>query len=194
MNDLINSILNTMHIPKKHQDQLLAISELKSLKKGEYFIQNGQIPKKFGIVLKGLCRYFYIHPNGDEFTKGIILPANLLIAYSAMLYHSPALYNIQALENSDILQIDYQNWQQLQDKDPFWDKFTITMLQKAYTIKEKREKELLLCSAEERYQIFLSEFGELEKRIKQHIIASYLGIKKESLSRIRKNLAKTSKH
>lgn len=185
----MKNLLSHLKIPTPEQEQLLAISELKTLKKGEFFIKNGQIPKKFGILISGICRYFYLHPSGDEFTKGIIPSGNLIIAYTAMLDGTPALYSIQALEDATFLEIHYKNWQILQNSDPFWDKFTIKMLQKAYAIKEKREREFLLCSAEERYQIFLNEFGDLEQRIKQHIIASYLGIKKESLSRIRKKLS-----
>ena len=62
------------------------------------------------------------------------------------------------------------------------------MIEKGFTTKEKRERELLLLDAESRYRIFLEEFPNLEKRVKQHMIASYLGITPERLSRIRKNM------
>lgn len=176
-----------MGIDTAHQENLLAIATPKIVQKGDFFIQSGQIPRKFALVLTGLWRYFYLNEQGDELTKGIIRPANVLIAYSAMLEACPAQYTIEALEDSEILEIDYQAWLNLQKSSPFWDKFVIALLQKAYCIKEKREREFLLCSAEERYAIFLQEFGDVESRIKQYIIASYLGIKKESLSRIRRN-------
>lgn len=193
--DTIQTVLRQMGMDQARQADLLRIAVPKTLPKGSFFVQNGQTPHTFAILLTGLCRYFYLTEQGSELTKGIIRPADLLIAYSALLHGQPAQYSIEALEESDILEINWQDWLRLQAGNPFWDKFVIAMLQKAYCLKEKRERELLLCSARERYEIFLQEFGTPEGRLKQHIIASYLGIQKESLSRIRKNIRQAdSKH
>ncbi|MDR6764427.1 CRP-like cAMP-binding protein [Flavobacterium sp. 2755] len=167
----------------------MSISKIRQIKKDEFFISEGQVPKKFGIVINGLFRYYYISDKGDEFTKGLILKGNVLAAYSAMLHQQKSLFYIQALEDAVVLEIDYNLWLELQMQNSFWDKLLITLLQKGYCIKEKRERELLLLDAEARYKIFLEEFPTLEKQIKLQIIASYLGIKPESLSRIRKNIS-----
>jgi hypothetical protein len=74
------------------------------------------------------------------------------------------------------------------DKDVFWVKFLLKFIEKGYIIKEKRERDLLLLDAETRYNDFLCEFPGIDQRIKQGIIASYLGIKPETLSRIRKKI------
>lgn len=183
----IKGILSRLQIPEKEQDDLLTIFKIKKLRKDEFFISEGQVPKKFGIIINGLFRYYYLNEKGDEFTKGLILTGNVLAAYSAMLHQQKSLFFIQALEDSIILEINYHPWLTLQQQNPFWDKFLIALLQKGYCVKEKRERELLLLDAETRYRIFREEFPTLEKRIKLQIIASYLGIKPESLSRIRKN-------
>lgn len=185
----IKSLLSQINIPEKEQEDLLSISKIRQIKKDEFFISEGQVPKKFGIVINGLFRYYYISDKGDEFTKGLILKGNVLAAYSAMLHQQKSLFYIQALEDAVVLEIDYNLWLELQMQNSFWDKLLITLLQKGYCIKEKRERELLLLDAEARYKIFLEEFPTLEKRIKLQIIASYLGIKPESLSRIRKNIS-----
>ncbi len=183
----IKSLLSQMNFPEKEQEDLLSISKIKKIKKNEFFISEGQVPKKFGIVIGGLFRYYYLDDKGDEFTKGLIMTGNVLTAYSAMLHQQKSLFNIQALEDAVILEINYSLWLELQKQNPFWDKFLIALLQKGYCVKEKRERELLLLDAETRYKNFQEEFPALEKRIKLQIIASYLGIKPESLSRIRKN-------
>ncbi|MFC3196267.1 Crp/Fnr family transcriptional regulator [Parapedobacter deserti] len=182
----IKSLLSQINLPEKEQEDLLSISKIKQLKKNEFFISEGQVPKKFGIVIDGLFRYYYVNNKGDEFTKGLILTGNVLTAYSAMLHQQKSLFYIQALEDAVILEINYNLWLELKKQNPFWDKFLILLLQKGYCVKEKRERELLLLDAETRYKIFQEEFPTLEKRIKLQIIASYLGIKPESLSRIRK--------
>lgn len=88
---------------------------------------------------------------------------------------------------SEILEFDYRRWMQIRENHPCWDRFLIKLLEKGYSTKEKRERELLHLDADERYAIFLEEYPTLESRVKQHMIASYLGITPESLSRIRKN-------
>ncbi len=181
-------LITRFGFPEKEADDLLAVSRLKSIQALEYFISEGQVPRKFGLLLSGLFRYLYIDKDGNEYTKGIILEDNIFSSYNAMLSGQPSFMYIQALEDSTFLEIDYHLWLRLQERNNFWDKFLIRLLQKGYAVKEKRERELLLLDAETRYHIFLEEFPGMENRIKQHIIASYLGIKPESLSRIRKKM------
>lgn len=69
-----------------------------------------------------------------------------------------------------------------------WNKLLIALLEKGYSIKEKRERDLLLLDAERRYKIFLQDFSVLESTIKQHQIASYIGITPIALSRNRKKM------
>lgn len=182
----IQNLLYEINIPKQEIEDLLKIAKERILPVGDYFILENETPRKFAILLNGLFRYYYMNSNGDEFTKGFIIEGQVMSSYSAMLYQKPSLFYIQALEKSEILEIDYKKWQKLQKENPFWDKFLIRALEKGYCTKEKRERELLLLDAEERYKIFQEEFPGLDKRIKLQIIASYLGIKPESFSRIRK--------
>jgi CRP-like cAMP-binding protein len=172
--------------PEKESADLLRISNMKYVEKDEFFISEGQIPRKFAIVLSGSFRYYYVNEKGDEFTKGFVLKNTVLSAYSAMVQGTPSLFNIQALEPAQILEVNYQSWLQLRTSNIFWDHFLIRALEKGYFAKEKRERELLLLDATSRYKIFLSEFPGLDKKVKLNIIASYIGIQPESLSRIRK--------
>ncbi len=84
--------------------------------------------------------------------------------------------------------MDYQKWLQLYKNYAPWKDFLIAILTKGYIKKEKREWELLQLSAEERYRRFLKEYPGLERRIKQHYIATYLGITPVALSRIRRKI------
>ena len=97
-------------------------------------------------------------------------------------------YSIQTLVDSEIIEINYEQWLELKENNEIWNRFLIALLEKGYSIKEKREKELLLLDAENRYKIFLEEFPAMEPMIKQHIIASYIGITPIALSRIRNKM------
>lgn len=176
------------NIQAKEYAELLKISKIRHIKSGNFFLSEGQIPTKFAFLETGLFRYVYIDSQGNEFTKSIIPEQNLLVSYSAMLYQKPSYFFIQALEDSEILEVHYQSWLGLQKVNPAWDKFLIAALEKGYCLKEKRERDLLMFDAETRYKNFLIEFPDLESRITKQMIASYLGIKPESLSRIRKKL------
>lgn len=176
-------------IPVTEATDLLTISKLISVERDVHYLASGQIPKKMAFNLKGLFRYVYLDVKGNEFTKSIIPEYNILASYSAMLHQTPSYFAIHALEDSQILEVPYQEWLRLKDANRFWDMFLIRMLEKGFCVKEKRERDLLLLDAETRYKNFLSEFPGLEHRLTLQIVASYLGIKPESLSRIRKKMA-----
>lgn len=188
MNKEKQLLMTTLGFPEKEAGDLLSISRRKTLDRHEFFISEGEVPRKFGLLLSGFLRYMYVDKAGNEFTKGLIPENQIFSSYMAMLHEQPSHLSIQALEEAEILEIDYARWMQLRQNNAFWDKFLIRMLEKGYAVKEKRERDLLLLDAETRYLNFLEEFPGMEDRLKQHIIASYLGIKPESLSRIRKKL------
>ncbi len=175
-------------MPDDKIEALIAISQLETVKSNEYYIREGETPKKFAFVFSGLFRYVYINEKGNEFTKGIITEHNFISSYSAMISNTPSHFFIEALENAKIMSIPYSKWQLLLKTDTYWIKLLLGFVEKGFAIKEKRERDLLLLNAETRYLNFLKEYPNIEKRISQVIIASYLGIQPESLSRIRKNI------
>jgi CRP-like cAMP-binding protein len=184
MNEHLTKIL-----PDNKIDELLSITKYKSIEASKYFITAGQVPHKIAFVVSGLFRYVYINHKGDEFTKGIIAENLFLSSYSAMIMGKPSYFSIEALEDSKIMEISWKDFTMLMENDIFWIKFVLKFLEKGFMIKEKRERDLLLLDAETRYKNFLIEYPGMEQRIKQGIIASYLGIKPETLSRIRRKIS-----
>ncbi len=180
-----NAVLNKITpITPSAVDRVLAFSEVKSLPKKSFYVREGQTPYSFAFVYKGLFRYYYADKTGHEFTKGF-MPENAFISsYSALIQHRESYFTIEALEDAIILDIPYEKWHAFMLQEPGWQHFLIALLEK----KETREREFLLLSAEERYTRFLETHPGLDKRIKQHLIASYLGITPVALSRIRKKM------
>ncbi len=175
-------------LPSERVGELMNIGYFRKINAGEYFIREGEVPNKLAFLSKGLFRYVYISDKGNEYTKGIIMEMNFLGSYSALISQTPSYFFVEALEDSEILEINYQKWQNLVNDDIFWVKFLLKNVERAFTIKERRERDLLLLDAETRYNNFLRELPGLQNRIKQNVIASYLGILPESLSRIRKKV------
>jgi len=183
MKEQLNKIL-----PSEQIEQIISIGNEKSISAATFFIKEGETPYKIAYIIKGLFRYVYTNDKGDEFTKAIFIENSFISSYSAMVQSHPSYFSIEALENSQVFEINWIDFNQLQQNDIFWMKFLFKFIEKGYIIKEKRERDLLLLDAETRYKNFLIEFPGLNQRVKQSIIASYLGIKPETLSRIRKKI------
>jgi CRP-like cAMP-binding protein len=183
MNEQLKNIL-----PDERIDEFFSIGNDKSINTSECFISIGETPLKIAYVINGLFRYVYINGKGDEFTKAIITENSFISSYSAMIMGKPSYFSIEALENSQIFEISWSEFNKLKENDIFWVKFLLKFIERGYIIKEKRERDLLLLDAETRYKNFLIEFPGMNQRIKQRIIASYLGIQPETLSRIRKKI------
>jgi CRP-like cAMP-binding protein len=184
----INEALSKV-LPPDQLSDLMAIGQLKTLASGDYFIREGETPQKLAFVLSGLFRYVYVNDKGMEFTKSLIKERDFISSYSAMITQSASHFSIEVLEDAVIYVIPYDKWQKLLIQDPFWTQFLLRFIEKGFMTKEKRERDLLLLHAETRYLNFLEEYPGMDRRIKQTIIASYLGIQPESLSRIRKKMA-----
>jgi len=187
---IISSFTETLNsITKFHEDQvkkILSFSKIKKIRKDECYVREGEKPKSFAYVFSGLFRYYYIDKNGNDFTKGFFFENSFITSYSALIQNRESYFSIEALEDSEIIEIDYEKWKTMFNQELVWYKFLLTLIEKGYCIKESREREFLLFDAEERYRSFLQTFPDQQKRIKQHFIASYLGITPVALSRIRK--------
>ena len=175
-------------IPKIQEDAFLSLINFKKIKKGENFISEGEFSKSIAYVKKGLFRYYYINEKGFEFTKKFVPENSIMSAYGAYLKNIKSYLTIQALEDSEIEVLDLKSFESLTQEHSSWNNFLIKVLQEITLSKEKRAREFLMNSAPERYFSFLNSFPDLEKRVKQHIIASYIGISAESLSRIRRKM------
>lgn len=175
-------------LPEERIREFRAIASERSIAASDYFIRAGETPSRIGFVEKGLFRYLYTNDNGVEFTKAILAENSFISSYSAMILGRPSFFSIEALENSEILEIRWADFLHLKEKEVFWVNFLLKFVEKGYITKEKRERDLLLLDAETRYRNFLTEFPGLDQRIKQGIIASYLGIQPETLSRIRRKI------
>ena len=184
----IKFIKTLTRIPKEQEEKFCALLTEKQIKKDDTFVRAGEYPKTIGFVKEGLFRYYYTNSQGVEYTKGFFMENTTLISYSAILENRGSYFTIEALEDSIIEQVNYEKFNVLFSEHPCWNRFLIPVLQKGYIVKEEREREFLLYDAEQRYRAFLKKYPGLDRRLKKHVIASYLGIMPESLSRIRKKM------
>jgi CRP-like cAMP-binding protein len=177
-------------IPREEKNRVLKYVHPVTIKKDGYFLRAGEVPRRIGFNLSGLMRLFYIDSDGKEIIKHFCLENTLAISYSAFLLREESKFYIQAIEETKLLTINYEAYCEILDSHVCWQIVSRKFSEMLYILKEKKEAELLLNSAQERYLQFLEDYPDLEDRLNQYHIASYLGITPESLSRIRANLRK----
>lgn len=153
--------------------------------KGEHAVRPDDMCRQISFNAKGLFRMYYTTPDGSEYIKSFIPENHFVTSYSSLLLDTPSFLAIEALERSEVVSFSYQTLQELYRRHICWETVGRKMVENLYIKKEARERQMLLCSAEERYRIFLAEFPGLDNRVPQYHIASYLGISPVSLSRIR---------
>lgn len=164
--------------------QLEQVVEVVQLKKKDYLIRAGNICEFVGFIESGILRS-YILRESIEFNVDFYLADSFVSSYTSFLTHQPTNTNIQALSDSTIYTISSTNYSNLLKSNMEWYRFSKLIADTLYVKKCRREKSLLMDSAMDRYNLLLKSYPQIEQLVAQYHIASYLGIRPESLSRIK---------
>lgn len=180
----IQQIVGT-DFPLAEIEKLRSHFRVVSYRKGDFYAQAGKVSATISYVQKGLFRIYIADANGKEYTKNFCSEGQFMGAQTSLFTGGPSLTSIQALEDSVLLEMAYSHLMRLADENPAWQKLLRLTTERDYLEKERRESELLLFDAKTRYAHFVQEHPHWVGRIKQHHIASFLGMTPETLSRVR---------
>jgi len=177
-------------IPLTAEEQSLMESKVKVRKylKGQFVVQNGDTCKYESFVISGCLKTFYIDNDGQEHIVMFAVENWWTADLGSFISQAPAHFNVQCLENSVLVQIRFEDLQQLYLDIPKLERFFRIIIEKAFVSSQKRIINNFSLPAKERYLKFREEFPQIEQRVPQYMIASYLGITKEFLSKIRNQL------
>lgn len=182
---LIDSILKHVPLSEKEQQRIPSFFQSLPISKHQYLLQEGQVCRHEYFVLKGCCRQFEIDEEGRENVLQFSVEGWWISDLDSMLTQQPSLFNIDVLEAGEVLQIDKVKLDELFNEIPAVERYYRIISQKAFIALQRRIL-FLQKPALERYEEFVSRYPFLEQRLPQHQIAAYLGITKESLSRLRR--------
>lgn len=189
MNLLYKNITKIIDISEQDFESFLSLTKTLEIKKDNFFISEGKIAKYIAFVNKGALHSYSIDEKGDKHIIQIALENYWISDLFSFISGEQALFNIQAIETSELILLSKENFQKVCETIPVFERFYRMLIQNAYVHSQKRISRIYKNSAEERYLNLIKEHPEIIQRIPQHYIASYLGIKPQSLSRIRKNLS-----
>lgn len=170
----------------------LSLVRIRRLAKNDYFVRQGDAPDELAFIYSGIFRVFCITEQGDEKILSFRVPGQFLAAYTPFLKDDSSWYSIQALEPGAVLCIFLRDYDKLSREHPCWEKIAKEYIVRLFMEKESRERSFLTENARTRYLQFKNDHPELEGRIHQFYIASYLGISPVSLSRIRRELKESN--
>jgi CRP-like cAMP-binding protein len=189
MTDFKKFIFDLTSVSTESWDKFSALFKPRVLKKGDYFIKEGQTAKELAFLETGIVRVFYRNDKGIEYNKQFFVNPCLIGGYASLITNLPTQINQQALTDCNILVAKYSEIKAFYSTYPDIERVARILAEYYFVEKEQREIEIVLLDAEKRYHIFKNQFPHLEQQIPQYHIASYLGITPTQLSRIRKKLS-----
>ena len=169
-------VLKKVFIPKKYR-------------KRQYFLQAGEVCKHTAFVVKGAMRQYSVDEKGAEHIVRLSIENWWVGDRESAFNLTPSIYNIDAWEETDVLLITGADMREIRSV-PAVNEMTLTLDNNHAFALQRRVNASISLSAEQRYADLLKTYPEFLDRFPQHIIASYLGITKETLSRVRHNAVK----
>lgn len=158
-------------------------------KKKDFFIQSGEIQKTIGFIAKGLIRTYYIDELGNERNVGFFSEGEYATHYPAFISKLPSKYSIQCLEPTTFVHLTLEDLQEIYQLYPNVERYGRLIAEDVLIKQQARIESFVFQTAEERYLDFIRNHSKVFNRISLSQLCSYLGIERQSLTRIRQKLA-----
>jgi CRP-like cAMP-binding protein len=170
-------------------DKLLLMTHFKAkkLRKRQYFLQEGDVCKYIGFIVKGSARTFTVDEKGHEHILKLALENWWLADFESFYLLTPSRFNIEALEDMEVLQSTNAQIEEFLKPIPAFSAMSNAISQNNTIASQKRMQAAMNYTAEERYEELVSNYPQFLQRFPQNMIASYLGLSPETLSRLKKN-------
>ncbi|MDD7885018.1 Crp/Fnr family transcriptional regulator [Flavivirga sp. 57AJ16] len=184
---LIKSISKYVKLNSEEENLIETFWIEKTLEKGDYLLRNGETCKTDNFVVSGTLKAFYINSEtGKEEIVYFAIENWWATDIDSFQKQKPSIYNIQAIEKTILLQIHYDSFQEMLRKVPKLERFFRIILENYLGSLQRRIVLNHVLDAEQRYFDFIEKYPKIANKVPNYLIASYLGITAEFLSRIRK--------
>lgn len=185
---LFKHIQDKISVTETDKELIKTFFTAKKLRRKQYLLQEGDVCRYLSFVASGLIRTYNVDEKGDEHMSVFGWEGWWISDFNSFLSGEPAVFNIDAIEETELLLISLSNYEALTLAVPVMDRYFRILYQNSLVTKEKRLMSSITHTAEEKYVQLINSNPQIIERIPQNLIASYLGIAPETLSRIKKNL------
>ncbi|GAA4883358.1 Crp/Fnr family transcriptional regulator [Flaviramulus aquimarinus] len=185
---LLNYISKYISLTESEEAFLLSKITYRKYLKGQFMVQQGDVCKYECFVISGCTKTFYVDEEGQEHIVMFSIEDWWTSDIGSFITQTPADYNVQCLENTELIMFLYDDIEPLYENIPKLERFFRQIIEKALVASQKRIVRSFSLSAKDRYLYFRNQYPKIEQRIPQYMIASYLGITKEFLSKIKSQL------
>lgn len=182
---LIEHIQKRVSLSEAEVQQFVAAFKVTKVKKRQFIIQPDFVAKYRSYVLQGAFRGYVVADEGQDHTIQLAVEDWWISDYNSYIYQQPASMFVVAMEDGVVLQIDYAGEQQLKSLNPKFETFFRIMAERSTAYMQRRIITNLTKTAEERFQEFEDKYPQLANRVPQYVLASFLGITTQYLSKLR---------
>ncbi|MEZ2334688.1 Crp/Fnr family transcriptional regulator [Mucilaginibacter sp. RCC_168] len=172
-------------LSEEQKERIRSLAVVKKLRKKQYLLQADEVWKYDAFVVKGCVRTYSVDEKGNEHIIGFSIENWWTGDRESLLTGEPSKFNIDAVEDSEIVLFTHQNFELICQEIPAFNDMVNAILQRSFIVSQNRIHATLSYTAEEKYLSFTKKYPGFVSRIPQSMIASYLGMTPETLSRIR---------
>lgn len=190
MEQFLKYLTSKVTITDEELEMVKEVCRIKKLRKKQYLLQEGDVWRYNAFVLNGFLRTYRVDDKGQEHYIQFSVEDWWAGDRESYIYETPAKYNIDAFEDSEVLLISKDDFEMLLNKIPALNTFMRNLMEKSLIALRNRVHSNISYTAEEKYNDFIKTYPNLFNRMPQHMIASFLGITPETLSRVRNQVSK----
>ncbi|MBL1221070.1 Crp/Fnr family transcriptional regulator [Chryseobacterium sp. L7] len=183
---LLAHIQNKIDLSEQQKNDIQSFFTLKKLRKKQYLLQEGDICKCLSFVNSGLLKSYVLDEKGNEKINMFAFEGWWISDFNSFINQEKAVLNIDAVEETEILMITLEDYEKMMLEIPVMDRYFRILYQNSLVTKDYRLMASNSFTAEEKYMQFAQKNPEVIKRVPHNLIASYLGLAPETVSRIRK--------
>lgn len=174
-----------IHLTEDEEKYFVSLLRIVNVRKKQFIVQPEFTCKHRTYVVKGAMRAYLIDDRGHDHTIQFAIEDWWISDFSSYINQEPATLFVEALEGTEIIQIEYSSESLLLERIPKFEKYLRIITQRSFAFLQKRMLSNLSKSAEQRYEEFLEKYPSIVNRVPQYALASYLGFSTEFLSKIR---------
>jgi CRP-like cAMP-binding protein len=182
---IIQNISRFITLTEEEEQIFTSLLRIQKVRKKQFIVQPEYVCQYRTYITTGALRSYFIGNAGQEYTIALAIDDWWISDFTSYIYQEPATLFVEAMEDSTLIQISYQNEQALYEKVPKFERFFRIHSQRGGAAIQKRMLSSISKTAEERYEEMQKKYPQFLQRFPQYVIASYLGMTTQFLSRIR---------